>query len=71
MVLWDPDRVDEGEVFMHTNMGWIPVEVEPAEGETVLVTAMAIAKQYGLKETSRERAIWAAGGEGFEDSYEE
>lgn len=57
------DAPDESYVWMHTNMGWIPIGNAPKNYEEAEVFAKQVAEGYGLTESSPERALYMAGDE--------
>lgn len=74
VVLWDPnDWSNKGlppQIYMCTNLGWVPVGVDEEDREDTETVAEAMAKGYELEEVPRERAIWFAGHEGLEEDFE-
>lgn len=70
-MLYDPGvpGAEVKHIFMHTNMGWIPIE--PDEEIGLENQCESIAKAYGLTEVSRDTAIWLAGYADQEDDFED
>lgn len=55
--------LDEGSIFLHTNMGWVPVGLQTYDPRGEEVVAEEMAKGYELEEVSEERAWWLSGKE--------
>jgi len=48
-------------VWMHTNIGWIPIGNSPKDNDEAERFAEDTAKEYGLEESTQERAKYMAG----------
>ena len=53
-------------VYLHSNIGWIPIGNSPDTYEASMEFAEDLAKNYGLVERSQEVAFWMLGVDGDE-----
>lgn len=50
-------------IWMHTNIGWVPLNGTPHFPEEASECAESLAKHYGLEEASQEKALYMLGEE--------